>query len=172
MSEVAKEDAAAGGDDAAYRAMSARAQGTNVNPQTLLATDYLNHFNEIVMMLEMIPDMPECFEEARAWRPKSYRDHFRDSSVHDRELAIDAYDVVPDRYRRPFEEIIGHMDRLVATSLHHIGELIARDDAVDLRQFCGTASRRLQTLMDHASAIIHGSEKVLAQTEIDGFIGG
>ncbi|MBM3566696.1 MAG: hypothetical protein FJX42_11365, partial [Alphaproteobacteria bacterium] len=25
-----------------------RARGTNVNDQTLLATDYLNHFNEVV----------------------------------------------------------------------------------------------------------------------------
>ena len=55
--------------------------GTNINEQTLLATDYLNHFNEVVMLIEMIADMPECLEDAQAWAPKSYQDHFRDSNV-------------------------------------------------------------------------------------------
>ena len=54
----------ASGESDAYHAYSASAQGTNIDPQTLLATDYLNHFNEIVMLLELIPDMPECFEDA------------------------------------------------------------------------------------------------------------
>jgi hypothetical protein len=37
-----------------------RLEGTNINQSTLLATDYLNRFNEVVMMIEMIPDMPDC----------------------------------------------------------------------------------------------------------------
>ncbi len=49
---------------------------TNVNDDTYLATDYLNHFNEIVMLLEMIPDMPDILEDAKEWRPKSYDQHF------------------------------------------------------------------------------------------------
>ncbi len=59
--------------------------GSNINEQTLLATDYLNHFNEVVMLIEMIADMPECLEDAKAWAPKSYQDHFRDSNFSDRD---------------------------------------------------------------------------------------
>ncbi len=44
------------------------------------ATDYLNHFNEIVMTLEMIPDMSELLEEAQTWLPKGYREHLGDST--------------------------------------------------------------------------------------------
>ncbi len=47
--------------------LRARLEGTNINPNTFLATDYLNHFNEMVMFLEMIPDMPDMLEEAKAW---------------------------------------------------------------------------------------------------------
>src|SRR3546814_1723486 len=36
-------------------------RGKNINQNTLLATDYLNHFNEIIMLLEMLPSMPECY---------------------------------------------------------------------------------------------------------------
>src|SRR3546814_6668569 len=39
-------------------------RGKNINQNTLLATDYLNHFNEIIMLLEMLPSMPECYGDA------------------------------------------------------------------------------------------------------------
>jgi hypothetical protein len=51
----------------------------NINPVSLLATDYLNHFNEAVMLLELIPDMPDMLEDAKRWAPKPYKQHFRDS---------------------------------------------------------------------------------------------
>ena len=71
-----KEDLERGTDTDALRV---RVRGTNINEQTLLATDFLNHFNGIVMTLEMVSDMPELLEEAKAWQPKTYQDHFRDS---------------------------------------------------------------------------------------------
>ena len=45
--------------------LSLLVRGKNINETTLLATDYLNHFNEIIMVLELVPDMPECLEEAQ-----------------------------------------------------------------------------------------------------------
>ena len=80
-----------------------RVQGTNINEKSLLATDYLNHFNEIVMVLEMIPDMRDCLEDAKAWCPRRYTDHFRDSGFSDKELAIAAYDHAPPDYREMFD---------------------------------------------------------------------
>ena len=35
--------------------LRAHTKGTNVNEETLLTTDYLNHFNEIIMLLEIVP---------------------------------------------------------------------------------------------------------------------
>ena len=51
-----------------YLDLKARAAASNLDSDTLLATDYLNHFNEIVMLLEMVPDMPEIMEEVKAVR--------------------------------------------------------------------------------------------------------
>ena len=45
------------------------------NHAPLLTSDYLNHFGELVMLLEMLPDMPEAIDDARAWRPRSYQSH-------------------------------------------------------------------------------------------------
>ncbi len=93
-------------DEADFAAWQKKVEGTNISSTTLLATDYLNHFNEIVMLLEMVPDMPDMIEDCKEWAPKSYQDHFRDSAFSDKELAIEAYDHVPARFRRPSEETI------------------------------------------------------------------
>ena len=98
-------------------ALRARVRGTNINEQTLLATDFLNHFNEIVMTLEMVPDMPELMEEAKAWRPKTYQDHFRDSVFAEKDLAIEAYRHAPAKYRRALETTIVQMSRLIAIAV-------------------------------------------------------
>jgi hypothetical protein len=158
------------GESDAYQAFSARAQGTNIDPQTLLATDYLNHFNEIVMLLDMVPDIPECYEDAVAWQPKSYQDHFRDSQFRDKDLAVEAYEHAPKCYREPFDDVISQMDRMVGWGLQRIGEVLAAEESDRLRLLCSDISLRLQKMIDIAGAIIHGSTKRLDQSEIDGFL--
>jgi len=159
----------AAGDDV-YQAFSAKAHGTNIDPQTLLATDYLNHFNEIVMLLELIPDMPECFEDAEAWQPKSYQDHFRDSQFRDRDLAVEAYNHVPHCYREPFDDVVSQMNRMVPWGLQRIREALPSEDHERVKVACAELSYRLQKMIDVASAVIHGSTKRLDQAEIDGFL--
>src|SRR4029079_11210029 len=74
------------------QARAAQLRAANINPRTGLATDYLNHFNEAIMMLEMIPDIPECAEDFLLWYPLSYREHFMASHFKARDLAIEAYE--------------------------------------------------------------------------------
>ena len=147
-----------------------RVKAANINDRSLLATDYLNHFNEIVMLIDMIPDMPECLEDAAEWAPKSYIDHFRDSAFSEKELAIEAYDHSPAEFRGPFEETVGQMDLLVSLSLERIAAAVASlsDDAI--RDASSRASRDLQTLIDVVSAIINGSTPTIRQDEIDAML--
>ena len=63
----------------------------NVNPHTGFATDYLNHFNEAIMLLELLSDVPECREDFFAWQPKKYDEHFAASKSKHRDFAIAAY---------------------------------------------------------------------------------
>lgn len=87
----------------------------NINPRTGLATDYLNHFNEAVMLLEMIPDMPECVEDFLEWRPLSYREHFTASNFKARELAISAYDSSDPAVRAEFNGITTTMTSILTS---------------------------------------------------------
>lgn len=158
-------------DADAFAAMAERLQGTNVSPQTFLATDYLNHFNEVVMLLGMLGDMPEMFEDVAAWAPKSYPDHFRDSSIADREIAIEAYALAPERYRRPFDDTVAQADKVVAHAVALLGAAIEAGDTERVAMIGASASQILQKLIDVASGIIHGSEKGMSQAEIDLVIG-
>lgn len=149
--------------------MRARVQGKNINPDSLLATDYLNHFNEVIMLLGMIPDMAECLEDAKGWAPKDYAQHFRDSSFADKELAILAYEHAPPEFRERFDQTIALMNELVARGIRQIERCIAQPD--ELADTVRLLSRRLQLLMDVAAAVINGRNAVMAQPEIDHIMG-
>ena len=153
--------------DSRFAEWQKKVAGSNISSVTLLATDYMNHFNEITMLLEMIPDMPDMFGECLAWEPKSYQQHFRESGFSDKDLAVAAYDHVPQRYKQPFEETIGHMNTLVARSLEQLETHILARDAELMRVVVHASVGALQRLGDVAGSIIHGSEATMSQEEID-----
>jgi hypothetical protein len=99
------------GPEAEARAAALRA--ANINPRTGLATDYLNHFNEAIMLLEMIPDMPECAEDFLTWCPLSYCEHFMASNFKARDLAIEAYEAADTRIRAEFDNITSNMTSIL-----------------------------------------------------------
>ena len=142
-------------------------RGKNINENTLLATDYLNHFNEIIMLLEMVPSMPECYEDAAEWQPKSYADHFRDSCFSDAELAILAYENAPANYRQAFDATIEQMDRMVLEAMPRIKGLIDAGEEGPLQLAVEGLTRKLQSFVDVASSIINGNMDTLDQAQID-----
>jgi hypothetical protein len=157
-----------GGDHAARtRELSERARGSNVNEKSLLATDYLNHINEIVMLVDLVPDAPECLEDCKAWQPLAYQDHFRASHIADRDLAIEAYDFSPPAFKEPFDRLVGEMNRLIAISIERLDTAIVEGNEDITRMIAERASRNLQDLIGQASAVIHGSDHTVDQTQID-----
>ena len=106
-------------------ARAAELRAANINPRTGLATDYLNHFNEAIMLLEMIPDLPECAEEFLAWQPLSYREHFMASHFKTRELAIEAYESADSAIRTEFDDITTTMTSIltaVSTAMREVNQ--------------------------------------------------
>ena len=94
-------------------ARAAQLRAANINSRTGLATDYLNHFNEAIMLLEMIPDIPECAEDFLGWHPLTYREHFMASHFKARELAIEAYDSADENIRAEFDNITSAMTSIL-----------------------------------------------------------
>lgn len=144
-----------------------RVQGTNINEISLLATDYLNHFNEVVMMIEMLPDMPDCLEDIREWRPKSYKEHFADSAFSDKDLAIEAYDHSPNDFRLKLEQTVDQINRLVEISVARSAAALDTGNDDGVRTVTLRASRNLQRLVEVAGAIINGAQPTLGKADVD-----
>lgn len=152
--------------------IAAAVKGRNISETSFLATDYLNHLNEIIMLLELVPDMPDCLEDARAWQPKTYAEHFRDSGFSDAELAVRAYDHAPARFRAPFDETIAHFNAVAAEGLARIEAAVDAGDGDRLAETAGQVCGQLRRLTDTANGIIHGFATTVDQAEIDCFFAG
>jgi hypothetical protein len=136
-------------------------RAANINPRTGLATDYLNHFNEAIMLLEMIPDMPECSEDFLAWQPLSYAEHFTASNFKARDLAIEAYEAADANIRAEFDQLTSAMTSILTAVSAAMCE--ARQDktrAILAEQATGW----VKPLVALAGGIINGSG---AEADVD-----
>lgn len=150
--------------------LQARLDGTNINPVSFLATDYLNHFNEIIMLMEMIMDMPDCIEDMVDWQPKSYQAHFTDSAFSDKELAVEAFELAPEPYKSTFDTIICEMDQLAATAIAEIKQAVDTDDMAALEITVQGPCRELRLAAEKAGAVINGDCSVSNQNIVDELI--
>jgi len=141
--------------------------GTIIRQKTLLSSDYLNHFNDIIMLIELVPDAPEYLEECLQWRPVSYAEHFGASSIVDGRLAIEAYDLSPGEYRRRFDAVVADMEQLVVISIQRLKAAMETGDERRIRSIAEDSGKALRDLVAVASAVIHGETPVLRQSEID-----
>ncbi len=101
---------------------------------------------------------------------KTYREHFQESGFADRELAIEAYEHVPAGFRQPFELTIGTLDSLVAMTLERAEATVAAGQFERLKGIVNDASGAIRSLVDSASAIIHGTDRTMEQSEIDALL--
>ena len=130
---------------------------TTINDTTLLSTDYLNHYNELVMMLEMVPDMPDMLMEVEAWQPKTYQEHFKDSSFQHKDLAVWAYEQAPEEYRVPMDDCIARMDTEINDGLPRLREFADAEDGEKLSVTALSLTAALRDRIDTMSALINGA---------------
>lgn len=150
-----------------FKSYQGKVEGKNINSRTLLATDYLNHFNEIHMLMDMLPTMPDCLEDICQWTPKSYQEHFRDSVFTDKNLAIEAYAHSPAEYRESFEQTVSQMDDLLLQTIARIKSEVDRHDMAAAQRIIDDYSPRMIALIEACGAIINGEKHVAHQDSID-----
>lgn len=141
-------------------AWAERLRVANINPRTGLATDYLNHFNEAVMLLEMVPDMPECAEDFLTWTPLTYAEHFTASNFKARDLAIEAYEKAEPGVRSQFD----HLTDTMTSILTAVGSAMreAQQDKTRVR-LAEQATHWVKPLIAACGGIINGG----AEADVD-----
>ena len=131
----------------------ARLSAANINPKTGLATDYLNHFNEAIMLLDLLPHTPECIVELIGWEPLSYEEHFAASHFKDKKLAIAAYEAAEPIARVRLDELADTMNALLVATCEAFQRRASLESANAL---AAETAARLKPLVARAGAVING----------------
>ena len=131
----------------------ARLEAANINPKTGLASDYLNHFNEAIMLLDLLPTMPECIVELIGWEPLEYPEYFASAHFKDKELAIRAYAASEATARARLEELADTMNALLVATCEAFQRRASLEAATHL---ASETAARLKPLVARAGAVING----------------
>jgi hypothetical protein len=153
--DVSREDIVAAFRSAMVGHFRSHVPGTNINEATLLASDYLNHFHELVMLLEAIASEPQSFaDDLLSWRPLTYEEHFSESGFRDKNLAIAAYRRAPPKIRARFDEAVARLHGEALTLVAEVASELGGSKRLD--KTCASAAARLRVLIDEANAIANG----------------
>lgn len=140
-----------------------------------LSNDYLNHFSEALMLIELAAVAPEIADDLGAWRPVSYPEHFAASGLRRASAAIAAYEALDDEVRAAFEDLTGAMNRLVRTAILALQRPCEPEDAAIVAAVTAPALRRLigragAFLASDGTALAPGDETEEVQGVIDRLI--
>lgn len=148
-----------------------RLTDANINPVTGLASDYLNHFSEAIMLLEMQMDSPDFLEDFLCWRPMSYREHFLASRFKGRDLAIAAYNAADPAVRERLNTLTLAMTSVIQSTRANLTADLSPEAAKTLAE---RASAWLKVLVGRARAVINGETDLgpspSSQAAVDGLM--
>src|ERR1700748_1360522 len=128
-----------------------KVKGTTIDPSTLLSTDYFNHFNEVIMLLGILPEMPDIMDEIDNWRFKTYEQHFETSGLAFASLAIEAYAHVPPATREQFDQTIDMLRMTVEDARADLHETIASGNMEKLAILAADYAKQLQDFVEMGS---------------------
>lgn len=138
-----------------------------VNPASGVANDYLNHFNEVLLLIENLPVMlPEMVDEILGWTPISYREYFQRSRLPGSAKALQIYDSLELDFREYFEETISGLNELALESISVIKKHRNEDGTIDpdsVAAFCEQAAQRMRSALDVAADLVNNGRKAVIE---------
>ena len=109
------------------------------------------------MLLEMVPDMPECAEDFLTWTPLSYAEHFWASNFKARDLAIEAYECADPGIRANFDNLTATMTSILTAVGNAMREAQQDKTRATLAE---QATAWVKPLVALAGGVINGNTEV------------
>lgn len=154
----------AGGRRVAEIAAQAR---IGIDAVTGLATDFLNQFNEVAMLLDMLASDPTLIEDLEAWRARDYVAHFMASGFADRHLALEAYELSPPLTRRRFDHLCGELADILSQGLSFLRNCRAAGAEAAVVPAAQALGQEVRQQLDRLDTLIHSGRKRPAQSQVD-----
>lgn len=150
-------------DEDQQDALMERLQDSNINTDTLLTTDYLNHFSAMFMLLEMLPVDPLAFAvDILTWEPKTYAEHMTESGFRESKLAIICYEHSDPQVKQAFDKIIGQLEDQTQLVIERLTAALDHERFDQIQQLCDDAVPQMRQLVEHAASIVNGDKELIA----------
>lgn len=131
-----------------------------------LSNDFLNHYSEALMLIEMAAYDPAIGAELADWRPVGYRAYFASSELRRASAALAAYDALSEARRNAFERLIAAMDTLATMAVFALQPPSAPESAPVIVEATAPA---LRNLIAKAGAFLNsGGQDLAADGEAEG----
>jgi hypothetical protein len=172
LTAIMQEDEAAclasesGGKDRAGNRLASKGPGTggpagsgaSSGQGPSLAGTYLNQFNQMVELIERLPEAPELIDDLLNWQPTSYHDYFAASAMPGRASAADVYAALNRCLRKSFEGMAVDLDlkalgAVAAIRRHYKTHGEARPDI--MTGICSRAGTHLREALGRANAFVN-----------------
>ncbi len=140
--------------------------GTNIDPRSMLSTDYFNHFATVIMLFNMAANDPVQLREIDKWKFVSYSQHFSRSELDFASLAVKAYEFSPVAVREQFDAQVERIRLSVERARLELHRLLKAGDKEKFAELARIAAAELQQMVDTGAAIVHGYAS-LKQDAID-----
>ena len=138
-----------------------------VDAVTGLATDFLNQFNEVSMLLDMIVDDPSLIEDLEAWRSRDYVAHFAASGFADRHLVLEAYELSPPLTRRRFDALCGELADVLAQGLAFLSNCRTAGADAAVPAVAQALGEEVRQQLGRLDTLIHAGRLRPTQSRVD-----
>lgn len=148
-----------GGVDASLPSNESAPDGAFAAACAGLSNDFLNHYSEVLMLIEMAVDDPTISDELTEWQPVSYRAYFGSSELRRASAALAAYEALPESRRNAFEKLVAAMDTLATMAVFALQPPTAPGNAAVIVDATAPA---LRDLIAKAAAFLNSGGQDLA----------
>ena len=124
-----------------------------------LSNDFLNHYSEALMLIEMAGYDPAVRADLSEWWPVGYRAYFASSELRRAPAALAAYDALPEARRHAFEKLMAAMDTLATVAIF---ALQPPNPAHNTSVIVDATAPALRSLIAKAGAFLNSGGQALA----------
>jgi hypothetical protein len=79
--------------------------------------DYLNHFQQIATMIELLDRLPEIAGDIRDWRPQTHAGHLAEAPRGENDEILRAYGELSPLMQRAFQAVVAGLDKLADSAV-------------------------------------------------------
>ncbi len=127
-----------------------------VNPKSGIANDYLNVLNEISMLVENYPAMPEFYDTIVGWKTTGYTEYFQNSNLPGSDAALKSWEITRAELREAFETLICEVETLASRAKSNITSHAERQlDDRAIESICADLAESMRACIMRATHIVN-----------------